>query len=285
MLIKEKKININEPVYIIAEIGINHNGNIEIAKRLIDAAIDAGCDAVKFQKRNPDVCVPDHQKNIKRDTPWGYITYLDYKYKVEFGEKDYDIINDYCNKKNIHWFVSCWDVDSVDFISEYDVPCMKVASASITDTKLLSRIAETKLPTIISSGMSTLDEVKESINTLSGLDLGLLHSVSTYPAPIDDLNLNVIRTYNDLFPNIPIGYSGHEVGLSTTYAAVALGARIIERHITLDRTMWGTDQSASIEPQGLKILVQNIRDIERSLGDGVKVVTEEEKIIRKKLRG
>ena len=161
----------------------------------------------------------------------------------------------------------------------------KIASASITDSNLLSRIAETKLPTILSSGMSTLEEVKKAISILSELDLCLMHSVSTYPAPVKDLNLNVIKTYYDLFPNIVIGYSGHEVGLSTTYAAVAIGAKVVERHITLDRTMWGTDQSASIEPQGLKILVDNIRDIENSLGDGVKVVTEEEKIIRNKLRG
>ena len=284
MYLKEKKIGTDCPVYIIGEIGINHNGDINIAKKLIDSAVNAGCDAVKFQKRNPDICVPDHQKSIMRETPWGYISYLDYKYKVEFGKKEYDIIDDYCKKKNIHWFVSCWDNDSVDFILDYDTPCIKVASASITDYELLNYIKSTNLPVIISSGMSTIDEVKNSVKIFSSHDLALLHSVSTYPAKIEELNLNVIRTYYDLFPNTLIGYSGHEVGLSTSYAAVALGAKIIERHITLDRSMWGTDQGASIEPQGLIKLVKNIRVIENSLGDGKKVVTNSEKSIRKKLR-
>ena len=192
-----------------------------------------------------------------RETPWGYISYLDYKYKVEFGKKEYDIIDDYCKKKNIHWFVSCWDNDSVDFILDYDTPCIKVASASITDYELLNYIKSTNLPVIISSGMSTIDEVKIPVKIFSSHDLALLHSVSTYPAKIEELNLNVIRTYYDLFPNTLIGYSGHEVGLSTSYAAVALGAKIIERHITLDRSMWGTDQGASIEPQGLIKLVKS----------------------------
>ena len=283
MYLKEKKIGTDCPVYIIGEIGINHNGDIKLQK-IKDSAVNAGCDAVKFQKRNPDICVPDHQKSIMRETPWGYISYLDYKYKVEFGKKEYDIIDDYCKKKNIHWFVSCWDNDSVDFILDYDTPCIKVASASITDYELLNYIKSTNLPVIISSGMSTIDEVKNSVKIFSSHDLALLHSVSTYPAKIEELNLNVIRTYYDLFPNTSIGYSGHEVGLSTSYAAVALGAKIIERHITLDRSMWGTDQGASIEPQGLIKLVKNIRVIENSLGDGKKVVTNSEKSIRKKLR-
>ena len=285
MKIKNKNVGNDHQTYIIAEIGINHNGDIDIAKKLIDVAVDAGCDAVKFQKRNPDVCVPEHQKSIMRETPWGYISYLDYKYKIEFGKKEYDLIDEYCNKKNIHWFVSCWDIDSVDFITSYDTPCIKVASASITETELLQHIRNTKIPTILSTGMSTLDEVKNAVEIFSGSDYGLLHSVSTYPAPIDELNLNVINTYKDLFPTAVIGYSGHEVGLSPSYAAVAIGAKIIERHITLDRSLWGTDQSASIEPQGLSMLVSNIRDIEKSLGDGKKNVTEGEKIIRKKLRG
>lgn len=285
MKIMDRLVGYEEPVYIIAEIGINHNGDIEIAKKLIDVAVEAGCDAVKFQKRNPDVCVPEHQKNIMRETPWGYITYLDYKYKIEFDKKEYDIINEYCNKKKIHWFVSCWDIDSVNFITSYDTPCIKVASASITEKELLQHIRNTEIPAILSTGMSTLEEVKEAVEIFSNKEIGLLHSVSTYPADINELNLNVIRTYKDLFPGAVIGYSGHEVGLSPTYASVAVGAKIIERHITLDRSMWGTDQSASVEPKGLLMLVDNIRDIERSLGDGKKIVTEGEKIIRKKLRG
>ena len=182
--------------------------------------------------------------------------------------------------KNIHRFVSCWDTDSVDFITSYNTPCIKVASASITETKLLQHIRNTNIPTILSTGMSTLDEVKNAVEIFSGSEFGLLHSVSTYPALIDELNLNVINTYKDLFPTAVVGYSGHEVGLSPSYAAVAIGAKIIERHITLDRSM-GTDQSASIEPQGLSMLVSNICDIEKSLGDGKKNVTEGEKIIRK----
>ena len=279
-----KKVGGNNPVYIIAEIGINHNGDLNIAKRLIDVAVKVGCDAVKFQKRNPNVCVPDHQKGKKRETPWGYITYLEYKYKIEFGNKEYDEIDKYCQKKGIDWFASCWDSDSVDFVSQYKVPAIKVASASITDINLCNRIREEGIPVILSSGMSTLEEVTNAVNIFKGKPLCLLHCVSTYPTPINKLNLHVILKYKELFHELVIGYSGHEAGLSTTYAAVALGAKVIERHITLDRAMWGTDQSASIEPHGLRILVENIRDIEKALGDGNKVITDGEKLIRHKLR-
>ena len=282
--IGNKVLGDNNPVYIIGEIGINHNGDLNIAKKLIDVAVSAGCDAVKFQKRNPDVCVPEHQKQVKRETPWGYITYLEYKYKVEFGQNDYDEIDKYCQKREIDWFVSCWDIDSVDFISQYNLPALKVASASITEIELLKRIREEKIPVILSSGMSTLEETTNAVNIFKGIPLSLMHCVSTYPAPLHELNLNVIKTFKELFPEVILGYSGHEVGLAPTYAAVVLGAKIIERHITLDRSMWGTDQSASIEPNGLRILVDNIRDIETSLGDGIKVVSEGEKLIRDKLR-
>ena len=282
--IGNKVLGGNNPVYIIGEIGINHNGDLSIAKKLIDVAVSAGCDAVKFQKRNPDVCVPEHKKQVKRETPWGYITYLEYKYKVEFGQNDYDEIDKYCQKREIDWFVSCWDIDSVDFISQYNLPALKVASASITEIELLKRIREEKIPVILSSGMSTLDEISNAVNIFKGIPLSLLHCVSIYPAPLHELNLNVIKTFKELFPEVVLGYSGHEVGLATTYAAVALGAKVIERHITLDRSMWGTDQSASIEPHGLRILVDNIRDIENSLGDGIKIVSEGEKLIRDKLR-
>ena len=270
--------------YIIAEIGINHNGNIDIAKKLIDVAKKAGCDAVKFQKRNPDVCVPEKQKSIMRETPWGYISYLDYKYKVEFEKEEYDIINEYCKKNEIHWFASPWDVDSVNFLSQYDIPALKVPSASLNDKELLLAMAKTNIPIIISTGMSTQNEVDEAVSILKDSQLAILHCVSTYPTPTNELNLNVIKTFQSKYPNLIIGYSGHETGLSTTYAAVAMGAKIIERHITLDRSMWGTDHSASIEPHGLKTLVSNIRDIESALGDGIKAVTPGEVPIREKLR-
>jgi N-acetylneuraminate synthase len=270
--------------YIIAEIGINHNGNIDIAKKLIDVAKKAGCDAVKFQKRNPDVCVPEKQKSIMRETPWGYISYLDYKYKVEFEKEEYDIINEYCKKNEIHWFASPWDVDSVNFLSQYDIPALKVPSASLNDKELLLAMAKTNIPIIISTGMSTQNEVDEAVSILKDSQLAVLHCVSTYPTPTNELNLNVIKTFQSKYPNLIIGYSGHETGLSTTYAAVAMGAKIIERHITLDRSMWGTDHSASIEPHGLKTLVSNIRDIESALGDGIKAVTPGEVPIREKLR-
>ena len=278
------KLTNNSPSYIIAEIGINHNGDINIAKELIKVAKEAGCDAVKFQKRNPDVCVPEKQKNVMRETPWGYITYLDYKYKVEFEKEEYDIINDYCKSLNIHWFASPWDVDSVQFLSQYDIPALKVPSASLNDIELLKSIKETNIPIILSTGMSTQEEVDAAIDLLDGNEIAVLHCVSTYPTPPEELNLNVIKTFQNKYPNMIIGYSGHETGLSTTYAAVALGAKIIERHITLDRSMWGTDHSASVEPQGLKSLVGNIRDIESSMGNGIKEVTKGEIPIREKLR-
>ena len=239
---------------------------------------------MKFQKRNPDVCVPEKQKTVMRETPWGYITYLDYKYKVEFEKDEYDVIDEYCKKLDIHWFASPWDVDSVNFLEQYNIPALKVPSASLNDTELLLSMKSTKIPIILSTGMSTEKEVDEAIQLLSNVDLAVLQCVSTYPTMPHELNLNVIKAYQKKYPNLIIGYSGHETGLSTTYAAVALGAKIIERHITLDRSMWGTDHSASVEPHGLKTLVNNIRDIEAAMGDGIKVVTKEELPIREKLR-
>jgi len=285
MKIGKKEIGVNHPVYIIGEIGINHNGSLENAIKLIDSAVDAGCDAVKFQKRNPEVAVPDHQKGVMRETPWGYITYLDYKYKVEFEKKEYDAIDKYCKEKGIDWFASCWDVDSVNFMKQYNPPAYKIASASITHHHILDAIKDSGAAILMSSGMSTLQEIQNSIDQLNLDEMCLMHTNSTYPSPLNELNLKVISTYINKYPNFVIGYSGHEVGLAPTYAAVALGAKVIERHITLDRSMWGTDQSASIEPHGLKTMVSNIRDIELSLGDGVKRVSEGEKKIRLKLRG
>tara|TARA_Y100000994_G_scaffold182840_1_gene151626 strand:+ start:452 stop:1294 length:843 start_codon:yes stop_codon:yes gene_type:complete len=274
-------------IYVIAEIGINHNGDLDIAKKLIDIAKVAGCDVVKFQKRNPDVCVPEHQKSVMRDTPWGKMTYLDYKYKVEFGQNEYDEIDIYCKKRDIQWSASPWDLDSLDFLNHYDIPFIKIPSALITDLELLKATAETNKKVIISTGMSTLEDVEKAVMTIksvkSNVDFALLHCNSSYPAPIKDLNLKCITTLKEKF-NCEVGYSGHEFGLTTTIASICLGATIIERHITLDRTMWGTDQMCSVEPQGLIKLVRGIKELNSALGDGVKVVTDTEIPIRKKLR-
>ena len=274
-------------IYVIAEIGINHNGDLDIAKKLIDIAKVAGWDVVKFQKRNPDVCVPEHQKSVMRDTPWGKMTYLDYKYKVEFGQNEYDEIDIYCKKRDIQWSASPWDLDSLDFLNHYDIPFIKIPSALITDLELLKATAETNKKVIISTGMSTLEDVEKAVMTIksvkSNVDFALLHCNSSYPAPIKDLNLKCITTLKERF-NCEVGYSGHEFGLTTTIASICLGATIIERHITLDRTMWGTDQMCSVEPQGLIKLVRGIKELKSALGDGVKVVTDTEIPIRKKLR-
>jgi len=279
--------------YIIGEIGINHNGDLNIAKKLIDIAAVAGCDAVKFQKRNPDVCVPEHQKNVIRDTPWGQMTYLDYKYKVEFEKAEYDEIDQYCKEKGIAWSASPWDMDSLEFLNGYDIPFIKLPSAMLTNDELLEGCVATGKQVIFSTGMSTAEEIDHAVDVLRNAKLkynnphkiGLLHCNSTYPAPIEELNLSGVQTLADMYPDFEIGYSGHEFRLGTTVAAVYLGASIIERHITLDRTMWGSDHMASVEPQGLIKLVKGIRELELAYGDGVIKVTDSEVPVRKKLRG
>jgi N-acetylneuraminate synthase len=271
-------------VYVIAEIGINHNGSLEVAKKLIEGAAQAGCDAVKFQKRTPELCVPMDQRLIERDTPWGRMTYMDYRYKVEFGYDDYAEIDSYCREKGIAWFASCWDEEAVDFMEKFNPPCYKAASASLTDLALLKKTKATGRPLIISTGMSTMDEVNAAVDALGRDNLMIAHTNSTYPCPVEQLNLRMINTLKQMYPDIPIGYSGHEVGLATTWAAVALGAVFVERHVTLDRAMWGSDQAASVEISGMSRLVSNIRDIEKALGDGVKRVYEGEAAARKKLR-
>jgi len=270
--------------YIIAEIGINHNGSLETAKKLIDIAALSGCDAVKFQKRNPDVCVPEHQKNKMRETPWGTMTYLDYKYKVEFEKEEYDEIDRYCREKGVQWSASPWDIDSLKFLMEYDIPWLKIPSAMITNEKLMKACAATGKKIIFSVGMSTLDEADQAVKWLEGSEIVMLHCNSTYPAPLEDLNLSCIKTLKDRY-DCEIGYSGHEFRLGTTVAAVYLGATYLERHITLDRTMWGSDHMASVEPQGLIKLVKGVRELEIAYGDGIKRVTEGELGPRKKLRG
>jgi len=282
--IADKWIGTSAPVFVIAEIGINHNGSLDVAKRLIDGAILAGADAVKFQKRTPEKCVPRDQWNIERDTPWGRLTYIDYRRKMEFGPREYAEIDRHCAERSIRWFASCWDEESVDFMESFQPPCYKVASASLTDIPLLKKMRSTGRPLIISTGMSTTEEIAAGVEAVGRKDLLIAHATSSYPCPPEHLNLNMINTLKAEYPDCPIGYSGHEVGLAPTWAAVTLGATFVERHITLDRAMWGSDQAGSVEIGGLLRLVANIRDIERSLGDGVKRIYEGELAARKKLR-
>ena len=281
--IGERWVGEDYSTFIIGEIGINHNGDLSIAKRLIDVAVMAGCNAVKFQKRTPEKSVPPEYQNVKRETPWGLMTYLEYRHKVEFGYEEYAEIDRYAKEKGILWFASCWDEDSVDFIEQFTPPCYKVASASLTDDPLLKKIKSTKRPIILSTGMSTLEEIEAAINLLSTDNLLIAHSTSTYPCPPEELNLRMIQTLQNRY-DCPVGYSGHEVGLQATFAAVTLGADFIERHITLDRAMWGSDQAASVEPWGLMRLVRDIRVIENALGDGQKRVYPSELKARQKLR-
>ncbi|MEA4943519.1 MAG: N-acetylneuraminate synthase family protein [Propionicimonas sp.] len=280
----DRLVGPGQPVYLIGEIGINHNGDLDNALKLIDSAVEAGLDAVKFQKRTPEVCTPRDQWDIERDTPWGRMTYLDYRHRVEFGEAEYRAIDSYARDKGIHWFASPWDVESVDFLSQFDLPAHKVASASLTDDQLLRALRATGRTIVLSTGMSTPEQIRHAVEVLGSRNTVLLHATSTYPAPPEELNLRMIDTLMADYPNVPIGYSGHETGLQTTVAAVARGAVMVERHITLDRAMWGSDQAASVEPSGLVRLVRDIRVIEQALGDGVKQVYPGELAAMRKLR-
>jgi len=281
--IGDREVGDGRPVYTVAEIGINHNGDVEIAKQLIDIAAATGVDAVKFQKRTPDIATPPDMRDTKRETPWGEMTYLDYRHRVEFGIAEYDEIDRYCKEIGIAWFASPWDVPSVDFLEKFDVVCHKVASASLTDRELLARLRETGRPVIASTGMSTMDEIAAAVELLGTERLVLLHTTSTYPCPPEEANLRTIETLSRRF-GVPVGYSGHERGLQVSIAAVALGACVVERHVTLDRTMWGSDQAASLEPEGLRRLVRDIRNVELALGDGVKRVFPGEEAPRRRLR-
>jgi N-acetylneuraminate synthase len=272
------------PVFVIAEIGINHNGSLELAKRLIDGAVLAGADAVKFQKRTPEKCVPRDQWHVERDTPWGRMSYIEYRHRIELGPDDFAAIDRHCRERHILWFASCWDEESVDFMERFAPPCYKAASASLTDHALLSAMKATGRPLIVSTGMSTMEEIEAAVESVGTRDLLVAHATSMYPCPVDALNLRMIQTLRARYPQCPIGYSGHETGLAPTWAAVTLGASFVERHITLDRALWGSDQAASVEIGGLMRLVSNIRDIERSLGDGVKRVQLAELAQRQKLR-
>lgn len=282
--IGDRRIGAGEPVYVIAEIGINHNGSLDLARKLIEGAARAGCDAVKFQKRTPELCVPRDQWDLVRETPWGRMTYLEYRHRVEFDKEEYGVIDLLCRELGIQWFASCWDEESVGFMEEFDPVCTKISSASLTDSAVRSAVKKTGRPAIISTGMSTLDEIDEAVEHLGREKLLIAHSTSAYPCPVENLNLKAIHTLKGRYPECPVGYSGHETGLVPTWAAVTLGACFVERHITLDRAMWGSDQAASVEPGGLERLVANIRDVERAMGDGVKKVYDCEAPSLEKLR-
>ena len=283
ILIGGRPVGLGHPAYVVGEIGINHNGSLDACKSLIDAASKAGCDAVKFQKRTPELCVPLDQQSRRRETPWGEMSYLEYRHKIELGEPEYTEIDAYCRGKGIHWFASCWDEPSVDFIQRFKPVAYKIASASLTDTALLTYTRRQGAPLILSTGMSTADEIDQAVNLLGREQLLICHATSAYPCRPEELNLRMIQTLRDRY-QVPVGYSGHETGLQTTVAAVALGACLIERHITLDRATWGTDQAASVEPAGLTRLVRDIRVVESALGDGKKRVYESELAMRDKLR-
>ncbi len=270
------------PCYVVAEIGINHNGEVEIAKKLIDVAAAAGCGAVKFQKRTVEVVYSAEELGRPRESPFG-MTNGDLKIGLEFGFDEYQEIDRYCKEKKITWFASCWDEASVDFIAQFEVPAYKIASASMTDDNLLRHTRAQGKPILMSTGMSTLEQVDHAVELLGKEDLVVLHTTSTYPALYEELNLRVIPLLRQRY-NVPVGYSGHETGLSTSIASVALGACMVERHITLDRSMWGSDQAASVEPQGFMRLVRDIRLVETAMGDGVKRVIEREMPVMKKLR-
>lgn len=280
--IDKQKVGEGQPCFVVAEIGINHNGDLGVAKKLIDAAVLAGCNAVKFQKRSVDVVYTPAELATPRENPFGP-TNGDLKRGLEFGVKEYKEIGQYCREKGILWYVSCWDEASVDLMEQFSPPCYKIASASLTDDNLLRHHRKYGRPIIISTGMSTLEEIDHAVEVLGKNDLIILHCTSTYPSQVEELNLGVIATLRQRY-GVPVGYSGHEVGLAPSIAAAALGSCMLERHITLDRAMWGSDQAASVEWQGFWRLVKDVRAIEKSMGDGVKRVYASEMPIIKKLR-
>jgi N-acetylneuraminate synthase len=282
--IHDYPIGDGHPSFVIAELGINHNGDISLAKKLIDVAEAAGCQAVKFQKRTVDVVYTPAELAAHRESPYG-TTNGELKYGLEFVQEEYEEIDRYCRELGILWLASCWDEASVDFIDQFPVCCYKIASPSLTDDNLLAytRAKAKDRPVLLSTGMSQLDQIDHAIEVLGKENLVLLHACSTYPSYYEEINLRVIHTLKQRY-GIPVGYSGHETGLASSVAAVAMGACVVERHITMDRAMWGSDQAASLEPSGITRLMRDIRLVETAMGDGVKRVIEREKPIIKKLR-
>lgn len=280
-------VNDNSVPYLIGEIGINHNGDIKIAQRLMDAAFACGWNAIKFQKREPDIAVPEAQKNVPRETPWGKMTYLEYKKRIEFGRKEYDFIDEYCRQKPIAWSASPWDLPSLEFLMKYDLPFLKIPSAMLTNDELLQAAAKSGKTLIVSTGMSTLDEIDHAVDILGKHTDGnyiLMHTNSSYPTKNDELNLSMIHTLRERYKCL-VGYSGHELDLMPSVIAAAFGACVIERHITLDREMWGTDQAASVSISGMVALRARINTVAEMMGTGKKILSESELAVRKKLRG
>ena len=280
--IADRKVGDGYPCFIIAEIGINHSGSVDFAKKMIDIAVTTGCDAVKFQKRTVDVVYSKEELERERKSVFGN-TNGDLKRGLEFGEEEYRVIDDYCKKKGIIWFASCWDEGSVDFMEKFNIPCYKIASASLTDDKLLKYTRSKGKPIMLSTGMSTMEQIRHAVSVLGEDNLIILHCTSTYPSNAEETNLRVIETFKKEF-SCPIGYSGHERGVTPSVIAVALGASVVERHITIDRTNWGSDQAASLEMAGLYHMVRDIRQTPYLLGDGVKKVYQREIPIIDKLR-
>ena len=280
------KIGETDYPYLIAEIGINHNGDINIAKKLMDATFSCGWDCAKFQKRNPEICVPEHQKTQIRSTPWGEMTYLEYKKHIEFGKFEYDIIDKYCKDKPLNWTASVWDIDSLKFLIEYEVPFIKIGSAMLTNLQLIRESAQTGIPIVISTGMSTLKEIDNAVNEIIKVNTKpvIMHTNSSYPTPMDEINLNMIPALKKRYGCI-VGYSGHEENLEPTVIAVALGAQVVERHITLDHNLWGTDQKASLEVMAMDMLKKRVDTVKKVLGTNKKKITPSEIPVRKKLRG
>lgn len=276
---------IADHVHFIAEAGINHNGDLETAKKLMLMAKDSGADSVKFQKRSPDICVPENQKSKPRDTPWGEMTYLEYKKKIEFGLEEYQEIDRYSKEIGIAWSASAWDFESLEFLESFNLPYHKIASALNTHHDFIRAVASTNRPIVISAGMASLNEISSFVKILkdSNSDFTVLHTVSTYPAREEDLNLAFMSKLREQF-DVPVGYSGHESSITPSLVAAVLGAEIIERHITLDRSMWGTDHAASLEEDGLRRLISMIRKVPITVGDGAREVLEEERVIASKMR-
>jgi N-acetylneuraminate synthase len=271
--------------FVVAEIGLNHNGDISIAKKLIDVAKEAGCDAVKFQKRTPELCVPPHQREVPRETPWGVMSYMEYRRRIEFGKPEYDEINAYCKSLNMSWFASVWDIPSIQFMRGYNPPYYKIPSALLVHQELLIMTAAEMKMTFLSVGMSDYSEIDRAVRIFkkSGCPFILMHAVSEYPAADNILNLQQLTVLRERYKVI-VGYSGHEMTTLPCMVAVTMGAAAIERHITLDRTMWGTDQASSLEPRELREMVKAIKAIPSIVGDGERVVTEREKENAKRLR-